>query len=106
MARKNRDRTTDDFDASVELEGDDAPSRSARKRMSHDLRRLGEELVTLRPERLQALPLPERLHDAIVEARRLTSFGARRRQVQFVGKLMRQLDEESVAAIREALGSD
>ena len=74
--------------------------------MSHDLRRLGEALVTLKPERLAELPLPERLRDAIAEARRLTSFGARRRQIQFVGKLMRQLDEVSVAAIREALGRD
>ena len=106
MARNTRDDGHDAFDASREPEDDDKPSRSARKRMSHDLRRLGEELVTLRPERLVALPLPERLHEAIAEARRLTSFGARRRQIQFVGKLMRQLDEESVAAIREALGRD
>jgi ribosome-associated protein len=103
MARKTRDRKNDDVAASGELEDDDAPSRTARKRMSHDLRRLGEELVALRPERLHELPLSERLLDAIAEARRLKSFGARRRQVQFVGKLMRQLDEESVAAIREAL---
>lgn len=106
MARNTRDNGRDGFDAPREIEGDEAPSRSARKRMSHDLRRLGEELVALRPERLVALPLPERLHEAIVEARRLTSFGARRRQIQFIGKLMRQLDEELVTAIREAVGRD
>lgn len=106
MARKTRAPENDAFDASDELEDDDTPSRSARKRMSHDLRRLGEELVELRPQRLHALPLPERLQEAIAEARRLTSFGARRRQVQFVGKLMRQLDDEAVAAIREALRRD
>jgi ribosome-associated protein len=101
MARKPRDQEPDD--ASGELENHDSPSRSARKRMSHDLRRLGEELVALERERVDALPLPELLQEAIAEARRLTSFGARRRQVQFVGKLMRQLDEESLAAIREAV---
>jgi ribosome-associated protein len=47
--------------------------------------------------------LPEQLEDAVAEARRLTSFGAKRRQAQFIGKLMRKLDEESVAAIRKAL---
>jgi len=105
MARKTRHGERDEPHAGDELENEE-PSRTARKRMSHDLRRLGEELVALRPERLHALPLPERLQEAIVEARKLTTFGARRRQVQFVGKLMRQLDEEAVAAIRKALGRD
>lgn len=105
MTRKPRDHQIDDADASFERE-EEAPSRSARKRMSHDLRRLGEELVALKPERVHALPLPERLQEAIAEARRVTSFGARRRQVQFVGKLMRQLDEAALAEIRAALRHD
>jgi ribosome-associated protein len=103
MARKPRPFDADEPAEGDELEAQEAPSRSARKRMSHDLRRLGEELVALRPERLRDLPLPEQLEEAIAEARRLTSFGARRRQVQFIGKLMRRLDEDSVAAIRRAL---
>jgi ribosome-associated protein len=49
------------------------------------------------------LTLPDWLEEAIVEARRLTSFGAQRRQAQFVGKLMRKLDEEPLAAIRKEL---
>jgi ribosome-associated protein len=61
------------------------------------------DLAGLRAEQIAALGLPERLEEAIAEARRLTSFGARRRQAQFIGKLMRQLDEESLAAIRKAL---
>jgi ribosome-associated protein len=77
--------------------------RSARKRASHELTRLGEELIALRPEQLVAFALPERLEEAVVEARRLTSFGAKRRQTLFIGKLMRSLDEESVTAIRKAL---
>ena len=63
---------------------------------------LDEENVH-RPEQVAALALPERLDDAVAEARRLTSFGARRRQVQYIGKLMRQLDEVAVAAIRTAV---
>jgi ribosome-associated protein len=101
MARKRTE--PDELDATDDLATDAEPSRSARKRESHDLRRLGADLVELRPERLAALPLPERLREAIAEARRLTSFGARRRQVQFIGKLMRQLDDEVVVAIRGAL---
>jgi ribosome-associated protein len=57
----------------------------------------------MRPEQVAALALPERLEEAVAEGRRLTSFGAKRRQTQFIGKLMRKLDEESVAAVRRAL---
>jgi ribosome-associated protein len=86
-----------------ELEVQEGRGRSARKRASHELTRLGEELVSLRAEQVAALALPERLEDAVVEARRLTSFGARRRQIQFIGKLMRKLDEPTLAAVRAAV---
>ena len=86
-----------------ELEVPEGRGRSARKRASHELTRLGEELTALRPEQVAALALPERLEDAVVEARRLTSFGAKRRQTQFIGKLMRQLEEPELAAIRGAV---
>ena len=106
MARKpwpNELNEVDDPDTGEPTEG---RGRSARKRASHELTKLGEELAALRPERRAALALPEWLDEAIVEARRLTSFGAQRRQAQFIGKLMRKLDEESVAAIRKALQRD
>jgi ribosome-associated protein len=86
-----------------EAEQDAEPSRSARKRASHELERLGEELVELRPDRLATLELPEHLAEAVAEAKRLTSFGARRRQARFIGKLMRGLEPESVEAIRKAV---
>jgi ribosome-associated protein len=86
-----------------EVEVEEGRGRSARKRASHELTRLGEELVALRPQQMAALALPERLEDAIAEARRLTSFGAKRRQAQFIGKLMRNLDEQQIAAIRKIL---
>jgi ribosome-associated protein len=103
MARKRR------YDEPVtaaepdEVEAEEGRGRSARKRASHELTRLGEQLLTLRPQQVAALTLPERLEEAVAEARRLTSFGAKRRQALFIGKLMRNLDEESVAAIRKAL---
>jgi ribosome-associated protein len=79
------------------------PSRTQRKRESKELTRLGEELLALPPERWDALELPERLADALIEGKRLTSFGARRRQAQFIGKLMRKLDHELLARVRAAL---
>jgi ribosome-associated protein len=103
MARKNRYEQPEDSAEPEEGEVEEGRGRSARKRASHELTRLGEELTALRPDQVASLALPEQLEDAVAEARRLTSFGAKRRQAQFIGKLMRKLDEESVAAIRKAL---
>jgi len=78
------------------------PSKSQRKRDSHDLQDLGEELVALSDARLAELELPERLRAAILEARRISKFGALRRQMQYVGKLMRA-EEVDVSTIRARL---
>jgi ribosome-associated protein len=86
-----------------DAEAAERPSRTARKNASKELTRLGEDLLELDAERLAALPLPERLLDAVTEAQRLKSFGAKRRQAQFIGRLMRKLDAEVIAAIRAAL---
>jgi ribosome-associated protein len=103
MARKPRYEEPEDAAELDEAEPQEGRGRSARKRASHELTKLGEELTALRPDQVAALSLPEQLDDAIVEARRLTSFGAKRRQAQFIGKLMRKLDDDQVAAIRKAL---
>jgi ribosome-associated protein len=103
MARKSRYDEPHATAEAGDLEVEEGRGRSARKRASHELTRLGEELLTLRPQQMAALALPERLEDAIAEARRLTSFGAKRRQAQFIGKLLRKLDEEQVAAIRKVV---
>ena len=104
MARKQRDLNTEAVAQPDELEPEqEGRGRSARKRASHELTRLGEELVGLRAALLATLTLPERLEEAVAEARRLTSFGTRRRQVQFIGKLMRKLDDDEIAAIRKTV---
>jgi ribosome-associated protein len=103
MARKPRYEGPADAEGADELEVQEGRGRSARKRATHELTRLGEELTGLRPDQLAALALPELLEEAVAEARRLTSFGAKRRQMLFIGKLMRQLDEAAVAAIRSAV---
>jgi ribosome-associated protein len=74
------------------------PSKSARKRAAHAAQKLGEQLVHMRVQDLTGLPLTEDLRSAIAEARRLTSRGARARQLQFIGKLMRDVDLEALEA--------
>ena len=76
--------------------GELAPSKTRRKAAMHALQDLGEALVRLTPARLATLSLPERLADAIAEARQITRWGARRRQMQFIGRLMRDVDPEPI----------
>jgi ribosome-associated protein len=78
------------------------PSKSALKRQMHDLQALGLELSELPESRVDKLELPESLRDALAEYRRTRSHEGRRRQLQFIGKLMRQADE---APIREAVAA-
>ena len=70
----------------------DRPSKTRRKLASHGLQNLGEALVGLPDDRLDALPMPEKLLDAIREFKRTRSHEGRRRQMQYIGKLMRQAD--------------
>ena len=89
-----------------ELKGSDAPSRTEVKNASHELQELGEGLLSLPAELLAGLPLDEKLRDSIQEARRLTNFEAQRRQRQFIGKLMRQAEPETLEAIAAALRTE
>ena len=74
------------------------PSKSERKRAAHAAQDLGEALIGLRDSELEALNLPERLLDAIREARRTPSRGGGARQRQYIGKLMRDIDLEPIRA--------
>mgnify|MGYP001764029346 CR=1 FL=1 len=73
-----------------------APSKTQVKRQMHDLQVIGERLVALRDDQLDGMDLPERLHEAVCEAKRINKFGARRRQMQFIGKLMREVEAEPI----------
>jgi ribosome-associated protein len=86
---------------------DDAqrPSKTARKREAHELQELGEALLALPDERLAALPIGDTLLAALQEARRIRSHEGRRRQLQYVGKLVRQTPVEAIVALREALAA-
>ena len=79
-----------------ELEYDDTeaiePSKTQRKKDMHALQAIGEQLVELDPKKLAELDLPEILVDAITLARSMQKHGARRRQLQYIGRLMREID--------------
>jgi ribosome-associated protein len=87
-------------DAPYDEEG--RPSKSQRKRESHALQTLGEAVAALPAARLAALELPDPLREAIAEYQRTRSHEGRRRQMQYIGKLMRGVEaaplEEAVAA--------
>ena len=76
------------------------PSKSARKREQLELQQLGERLIGLSADELRALPLDERLRDAVIAAAKMRAHGALRRQKQLIGKLMRSCDPDP---IRQAL---
>ena len=96
-----------DLELKREQKGQDLASKTDLKRESAELQNLGEDLLELRQDAMLLLvaqsQVPEALQDAIREAKKITNFEGKRRQMQFVGKLMRKLDEEQVQAIRAAL---
>jgi len=81
---------------------DEAPSKSARKRAAHDLQRLGVELAELKEAELAGLPLADDLKTALSDYRALSSHGARLRQRQYIGKLMRRADAPAIRAALDA----
>lgn len=74
------------------------PSKSARKREFLALQKLGEDLITLKESDLRHIGLDEDLLEAILEARRIKSNSALRRQKQYIGKIMRNVDPEPIRA--------
>lgn len=83
----------------------DSPSRSQEKREAESLQKLGERLIKLPKKQLDLLPLPENLRDAIEHARHITSHGALKRQRQYVGRLMRDIDPQPLRTKLDELTS-
>ncbi len=92
-----------DLEYKRELKGTDEPTRTDLKRESTELQKLGEDLLTLRPDFMARLDLPEKLVEAVAECKRITNFEGIRRQMQFIGKLMRKLEDSKHDEIRAAL---
>jgi len=81
------------------------PSKSQRKREATALQDLGEHLVKLTSAQLNTVPLPEELLAAVRMAQAISQRGGRKRQLQYIGKLMRRLEESETNGIRAALAA-
>ncbi len=83
----------------LELKAEFASSRSVAKAESTELQELGEAMLTLSPAALAKLAvsdISEKLHDAVLEAKRITNFEGKCRQMQYIGKLMRKTEPEPI----------
>ena len=103
MTRKTRIQPIESAEPEVDENGYDRPSKSQLKREMHALQELGSALIALPKDALKRMPMPEKLDDAVREARRITDHEGKRRQVQYVGRVMRSLLDEETAALRTAL---
>ena len=97
-----------DLELKRELKGSVDMSKTDLKKHSDHLQALGESLLTLRSDLMARLreqheDISDKLIEALGDAKRITNFEGKRRQMQFIGKLMRALDEDTVAAIEAAL---
>ena len=77
---------------------DEIVSKTKRKKEMLELQALGEELVKLPESQLQSLGLEPDLRDAILAAKRVASREAKRRQMQYIGRLMREVEAEPIRA--------
>lgn len=82
----------------IALEEVGPPSKTQLKAEAGEKQALGEALLSLRADLMARLDLPEKLIDAIAQAKKITNFEGKRRQMQFIGKLMRPLDTEPIRA--------
>jgi ribosome-associated protein len=67
-------------------------SKTRKKREMHELQALGAALVRLSDSQLEIIEIPEKLREALLEAKRIKSHEAKRRQMQYIGRLMREVD--------------
>jgi ribosome-associated protein len=74
----------------------DRKSRTQKKNETRALQKLGEQLVALPSEQLAGLDISDALRNAVIEAAKIKSHGARRRQLQYIGTLMRDIDPEPI----------
>lgn len=100
MIKRDRQPAADPVDPGEPI------SKSERKRRAHRLQALGRELTGLEPQQLAALALPEPLITAIRDYQRFPSHEARRRQLQFIGRVMRDMDPEPLQAALDALNGE
>ena len=83
-----------------------SPSRSQNRRDALDVLELAETLTGLSAAQLARLPIPDELMPHIRDTQRITSYGARKRQIAFLAKQMRRQDDAALEAIRDAMSKD
>ncbi|MDE1220802.1 ribosome-associated protein [Vibrio aestuarianus] len=96
MARKNQKAPWEEEEEIIWV------SKTEMKNDMIELQKLGEELVELKPSQLKKIPMSEDLMDAVKDAQRF-NMEARRRQLQFIGKMMRTIDPEPIQAALDKL---
>lgn len=101
----NANRGSVGFQSSEFEQQYDRPSKSQLKREMTALQKLGEILVEAPRDRVRKVPMPEDVLEAILACQQISSHEGRRRQLQYVGKKMRTLEESEVAAIQKVVDS-
>ncbi|WOE30413.1 MULTISPECIES: ribosome biogenesis factor YjgA [unclassified Acinetobacter] len=91
MARRTHNFTEEDFES---LDG--RASKTEQKKAVQRMAALGEQLAALNAKQIQNLPVEERLIEALLDVQLITSYEARRRQFQRIGKLLRNEDESVI----------
>ncbi len=86
-----------------DTESEETKSKSRVKREMHALQELGEALVKLSASELARIEMPDELRDAVRDARKIRQRGAHKRQLQFIGRLMRQIDPQPIRASLDKL---
>lgn len=96
---------TDDIDY---LDDEDLPpSKTSIKKAMHQITALGQQLVDLPAKKLNQVPLDDSLRYSIDQARTMKTGNAKRRQIQFIGKLMRKQDNSDIEhALNQFLEQD
>ena len=79
------------------MDEDEFISKTRRKKQMTDLQKVGAELVRLSPEQLARIDMPESLRDAVLACKRFTKHEAIRRQMQYIGRIMRDIDAGPIA---------
>jgi ribosome-associated protein len=83
--------------------GEPQVSKTRRKKEMHELQALGVALVELPDSQLGALLIPDELRQAVLEAKRIRSHEGRRRQLQYIGRVMRELDPAPIRRQLDAI---
>ncbi|CAG0905645.1 unnamed protein product [Darwinula stevensoni] len=92
---KQPDESSEDFDV--------GPSKTQIKKQMNDIQNLGKAMLELSVDQRKTIPIDDQLFESMKEFDRLKSHEARRRQLQYIGKLMRHLDEQEIIAITDSL---